>query len=200
MNTATRTAHSRTGWSLGLAALALAASASWAPAWAQPASGPGAGAGMGQPGMGQRGMGHHGMGHHGGPRGGDGMPGPGMMLSPRMLDAVKATPEQRAQIEQILGSARRDMAAQRDARRALRDEAQRVFTQPNVDATAAEALRQKMLAQHDQASRRHMQAMLEASRVLSPEQRRQMADLAKRRGEMMERHRRERESLAPAKS
>ena len=29
---------------------------------------------------------------------------------------------------------------------------------------------------------------------------RQMADLAKRRGEMMERHRRERESLAPAKS
>ena len=196
MNTASRKTNPSARWPLGLAALALAASAAWAPAWAQPAGGPGAGPGMGGPGMG-----HHGRGHHGGPGGAEGvMMGPGMLLSPRMLDAVKATPEQRAQIEQIMGAVRRDMAAQRDARRALRDEAQRVFTQPNVDAGAAEALRQKMLAQHDQASRRHMQAMVEASRVLSPEQRRQMADLAKRRGDMMERHRRERESLAPAKS
>jgi len=149
------------------------------------------------PGMGHHGKGHHGMGHHGGPGGADGMMGAGMMLSPHMLDAVKATPEQRAQIKQIMDATRRDMATQREARRALRDEAQRVFTQPNVDAAAAEALRQKILAQHDQASRRHMQAMVEASRVLTPDQRRQMADLAKRRGEMMERHRRERESLAP---
>ncbi len=195
MNTIHRPSRLHGGWTAGLAALALAAAAACAPAWAQPASGPGAGMGPG-PG-GQRGMGHHGMGHHGGPRGGEGMMGPGMMLSPRMLDAVKATPEQRAQIQQIMGAAKRDLATQRDARRALRDEAQRVFTQPNVDATAAEALRQKMLAQHDQASRRHLQAMVEASRVLTPDQRKQMADLARRRGEMMERHRRERESLAP---
>lgn len=195
MNTIHRPSRLHGGWSAGLAALALAAAAACAPAWAQPAGGPGAGMGPG-PG-GQRGMGHHGMGHHGGPRGGEGMMGPGMMLSPRMLDAVKATPEQRAQIQQIMGAAKRDLATQRDARRALRDEAQRVFTQPNVDATAAEALRQKMLAQHDQASRRHLQAMVEASRVLTPDQRKQMADLARRRGEMMERHRRERESLAP---
>ena len=193
MNAASRKTNPHARWPLGLAALALAASAAFTSAWAQPAGGPGAGPGMGGPGMG-----HHGRGHHGGAAGAEGMMGPGKMLSPRMLDAVKATPEQRAQIEQIMGAARRDMAAQRDARRALRDEAQRVFTQPNVDANAAEALRQKMLAQHEQASRRHMQAMVEASRVLSPEQRRQMADLAKRRGEMMERHRRE--SLAPAKS
>jgi Spy/CpxP family protein refolding chaperone len=82
-------------------------------------------------------MGHgigHGMGHHGGRGGGDGAMGGGMMLSPRMLDAVKATPEQRAQIKQIMDAAKRDMSAQRDANRALRDEAQRVFTQPNVDA------------------------------------------------------------------
>lgn len=199
MNTQLRTNNLRGGASLGLAALALAAAVACAPAWAQPASGPG-GPGAG-PGMGYGGKGHHGMGHHGGARGGaEGMMGPGMMLSPRMLDAVKATPEQRAQIKQIMDKARADMSAQREARRALRDEAQRVFTQPNVDANAAEALRQKMLAQHDQASRRHLQAMVEASRVLSPEQRQQMASLAKRRGEMMERHRRERESLAPGKS
>jgi len=192
MNSTSRTPVVRSGSLLGLRALALAAALAAAPAWAQPAGGPGMG-----PGMGHHGKGHHGMGHHGGPGGADGMMGAGMMLSPHMLDAVKATPEQRAQIKQIMDATRRDMATQREARRALRDEAQRVFTQPNVDAAAAEALRQKMLAQHDQASRRHMQAMVEASRVLTPDQRRQMADLAKRRGEMMERHRRERESLAP---
>lgn len=174
-----------------LAALALAAAAAFGPVWAQPMGGPGGHGGHGGPG------GHARMGHHGG---GEGMMGgSGMMLSPRMLDAVKATPEQRAQIQQIMQAARRDMTSQREARRAVREEAQRVFTQPNVDAAAAEAVRQKMLAQHDQTSRRHLQAMVEASRVLTPEQRKQMAELAKRRGEMMERHRRERESLAPAK-
>lgn len=191
MNTHSRSTNILRRCAPGMAALALAAAAACAPAWAQPAGGPG-GPGAG-PGMGM-GMGQHGMGHHRG----EGMgAGPGMLLSPRMLDAVKATPEQRAQIKQIMDAARRDMGTQREARRALRDEAQKVFTQPNVDANAAEALRQKMLAQHDQASRRHMQAMVEASRVLTPEQRKQMADLAKRRGEMMERHHRERESLAP---
>lgn len=189
MNTPSRSSSPRRGWQMALSALALAASAAYTPAWAQPAGGPGAGPGMGQHGMGHRGMGHD--GRHG---------GDGMMMSPRMLDAVKATPEQRAQIRQIMDKARTDMAAQRESRKALRDEAQRVFTQPNVDANAAEALRQKMMAQHDQASKRRMQAMVEASRVLSPEQRRQMADLAKRRGEMMERHRRERQSLEPGKS
>ena len=190
MNANPRSTTTRARLPLGLAALALAVSAAVAPVWAQPAAGgPGAGPGMGQ----------HGMGRHGG-HGGEGMPGMGMMLSPRMLDAVRATPEQRAQLKQIMDGARRDLATQRDARKALRDEAQRVFTQPNVDANAAEALRQKMLAQHDQASKRRMQAMVEASRVLTPDQRKQMADLAKRRGEMMERHRRERETLAPGKS
>lgn len=193
MNTLTRTLKPRSGWALPLAALALAASAVCVPTWAQPAGGPGAGPGMGPPGMGHRGMGH------GGPRGGEGKGG-GMMMSPRMLDAVKATPEQRAQIKQIMDKARTDMAALRESRKALREEAQRVFTEPNVDANKAEAVRQKMMAQHDQASKRRMQAMVEASRVLTPDQRRQMADLAKRRGEMMERHRRERQSLEPGKS
>jgi protein CpxP len=44
-----------------------------------------------------------------------------------------------------------------------------------------------MLAQHDQASKRMMQAMLEASRVLTPEQRAKMADMAGQRRAMMER-------------
>ena len=46
-----------------------------------------------------------------------------------------------------------------------------IFTTPNVDANAAESVRQQMLVQHDQASKRTLQAMLEISRVLTPEQR-----------------------------
>ena len=87
------------------------------------------------------------------------------------------------------------MMAQHEAGRALREQSMKLFTQPTVDANAAEALRQQMLQQHDQASRRMMQAMIEASRVLTPEQRKQMADrMAQRRG-MMERHMQERATL-----
>jgi Spy/CpxP family protein refolding chaperone len=138
----------------------------------------------------------HGRGDHGAMMGG----GPGMHLSGRMLDLVKATPEQRSQIQQIMQTARTDMQAQRDARQALRDESMKLFTQPNVDATAAEALRQKMLAMHDASSKRMMQAMLDASRVLTPEQRQQLADTMAKRRDMMQRHMQERRALGGAKS
>lgn len=116
--------------------------------------------------------------------------GGGMMAglhSQRMLDAVDASPEQRAQIRQIMDAARNDLKAQREAGRGLHDQARQLFTQPTVDANAAEVLRKQMLAQHDLASQRMMQALLEVSRVLSPEQRAKLADLAGQRRAMMER-------------
>jgi Spy/CpxP family protein refolding chaperone len=113
----------------------------------------------------------------------------------RMLDAVKATPEQRTQVQQILQAARTDLQAQHEAGRKLRDQGQALFAQPAVDARAAEALRQQMLAQHDQATQRMMQAMLDVSRVLSPEQRKTLADSMARRRTLMERHQQERQPL-----
>jgi len=131
---------------------------------------------------------------HGGP-GGAGM---GMMAGrhhiERMLDAVNASADQRAQIKQIMKAAADDLRAQRDSGRKLHQDMQTLFTQPTVDARAAEALRQQMLAQHDQASKRMLQAMLDASRVLTPEQRQTLADKMAQRRAMMERHRAERES------
>lgn len=130
---------------------------------------------------------------------GDGRAGHGMMMfgghgMTRMLDQVNATAEQRSQIEQITKAARADLMAQHDAGRALRDQAVQLFTQPTVDANAAEALRQQMLAQHDRASQRTMQAMLEISRVLTPEQRQQLAEQMKQRADTMRKHRSERSS------
>lgn len=139
-------------------------------------------------------------GPHGGPgghdmHGGMGMMGGGPRMAERMLDSVNATAEQRAQVKQILQAAQADMQAQREAGRKLREQGQALFAQPTVDARAAEALRVQMLAQHDQASKRKMQVMLDVSRVLTPEQRKTLADRMAKRRAMMERHHSERQAL-----
>jgi Spy/CpxP family protein refolding chaperone len=170
--------------SLGLS-LALSLALTAAPALAQTDGGTarsaaqhGAHGEQGQRGeRGERG-GHHGM-HAGMQAGmGQGPMGYGMaqqLFNPRLLDSVGATAEQKAQLRQIMDSARTDMKALHDSGSHLREQTRALLTQPNVDARAAEALRQQMLAQHDQVTRRMMQATLDASRVLTPEQRQQLA-------------------------
>ena len=135
----------------------------------------------------------HGMDH------GMGLGNPRMMG--RMLDAVNASAEQRAQIKQITDAARADMKAQHVTSRKLREDGAALFAQPTVDARAAESLRQQMLAQHDQASKRQLQTMLDISRVLTPEQRKTLAERMTQRRSMMERQRAERMSVdtAPAR-
>jgi Spy/CpxP family protein refolding chaperone len=129
------------------------------------------------------------------------MHGGGMMGSPkmaeRMLDGIGASAEQRTQIRQLVEAAQKDMSAQRESGRTLREQAARLFAEPTVDARAAETLRQQMLAQHDTASKRMTQLMLDVSRVLTPEQRKQMAERMAQRRTMMERHRHERQQQRP---
>ena len=169
----------RGGFRLLVAAVVLAVlSAIALSAWAQPHQG--------------------GMGRHGGWMG---SPEHMSRMIDGMLDGVSATDEQRTQIKQIAQSAAADLKAQRETGRALRERSLQLFTQPNVDANAVESLRQQMLQHHDQTSRRMTQAMLDASRVLTPEQRVKLAERMKQRGEMVERHHRERRQLeAPSKS
>ena len=130
-----------------------------------------------------------------GGRGGHGM-GPGMMMfqgSPErlghvidhMLDGLSATDAQRSQIKQIAQAAAADLKAERESGRALREQGLQVFTAPTVDAAAAESVRQQMLAQHDQGSRRMLQAMLDISRVLTAEQRAKLGERMKQRQAVM---------------
>jgi len=137
----------------------------------------------------------------GGPGGHEMGTGPllGGML-PRMLDRVNATAEQRAQIQQIIERNAADRQAQREAGREMRDQAMALFTQPTVDANAVEALRQRQMALADAASKRMTASMLEISRVLTPEQRTQIASDMQQRGEMMRRHYHERQALDAPKS
>ena len=122
--------------------------------------------------------------------------GPGMMFggSPErvgrmidhMLDGVSASDPQRSQIKQIAQAAAVDLKSQREATRGLRERAMQALTAPNLDANAAEALRQQMSSQHDQSSRRMMQAMLDISRVLTPEQRVKLGERFKQRSAQRE--------------
>jgi Spy/CpxP family protein refolding chaperone len=181
LSTATRSPIGRNmRWLLAATCIAVS-SATALSAWAQPMPG----AGM---------MGHHeSRGGHGGPE------QIGRQLD-HMLDGLNATDAQRAQIKQIAQAAEADLKTQRDAGRALRDKQMQIFTAPTVDANAAEAVRAQMVAQHDQVSRRTTQAMVEASKVLTPEQRAKLGERLKQRqaqmNERMQRMDRER-SAAP---
>jgi len=130
---------------------------------------------------------HH--GHHAG-----GVMGGSPRHVERMLDSVNATDAQRAQVRQIAEAAAAETKDRRVAARSLRQQQMELFAQPTV-----EALRRQMLAEHDQTSQRMTQAMLDISRVLTPEQRAQMAEKQKDRRELMKKHHRERRQLdAPA--
>ncbi len=142
--------------------------------WAQPA--PGMGGGMGMHGH------HHGGGMMGSPE------GMARMLD-HMLDGLNATDDQRAQIKQIAQAASADLRAQRQASRGLHQRWLQIFTAPNIDAAAAESLRQQMLVQHDQASRRMTQAMVDMARVLTPDQRAKIGQRIQDRMDRMERMR-----------
>lgn len=116
----------------------------------------------------------------------------------RLLDSVKATPEQRSQVKALVQAAMSDMKAQRESGKALRQRDAELFSAPNVDARAVEALRQQKLAQMDQASKRMMQLRLDVARVLTPEQRKQLTERRSAREQMMERHMHERRALEGA--
>jgi periplasmic protein CpxP/Spy len=135
----------------------------------------------------QHGHGEHGggMGMHGGGGGMMGNPERMGRVMDHMLDGLNATDAQRGQIKQIAQAAATDMKAQRESNRALHEKAMQIFTAPNVDAAAAEQVRQQMLAQHDQMSKRTLQAMLDASKVLTPEQRAKLGERMKQRSDTM---------------
>ena len=117
----------------------------------------------------------------------------------RMLDGVDATDAQRAQIRQIFQAAAADLKVQHEADRALREKQMQIFAAPTVDAAAAESVRLQMQAQHDAVSKRMLQAMLDASKLLTPEQRAKMGENMKNRdGRMHDRMQRSSGKPRPA--
>lgn len=157
-------------------------------AQAQPAGPSGMMGGMG---------GMHAAAHQGSGHGGMGMGMGDGMMSERMLAAAGASAEQKAKVRDILKAAQDDQLKQRAGGLELHQQMLALMSAPQIDAAAAESLRQKMEARHDAASKRHLQVMLDVGAVLTPEQRQKLAERMKTRRDMMDRHHRERQAIEP---
>ena len=93
---------------------------------------------------------------------------------------VDATETQKQQLAPIVKAAARDLLPMRDRMRDARQQAVTLLSQATVDRAALEALRANQLQLAEQASRRLTQALADVADVLTPEQRKQLAERAAR--------------------
>jgi len=113
----------------------------------------------------------------------------GAMQKARNLQAIGASAAQQSQIQAILKQARDDVRLQHQASGNLHQQLAQLLAAPAVDASAAESVRQKILAQQDSTSQRMLQARLQVAEVLTPEQRQKLLALnEQQRAKWQERH------------
>ena len=94
---------------------------------------------------------------------------------------VDATEAQKLQLGPIVKAAARDLLPMRDRMREARAQAVTLLSAPTVDRVALEALRAGQLQLAEQASRRFTQALADVADVLTPEQKKQIAEHVARR-------------------
>jgi Spy/CpxP family protein refolding chaperone len=89
---------------------------------------------------------------------------------------LDATAEQQAKLATIAKAAVADLRPLQEKARAARAQAVTLLTAPTVDRSAIERLRAENIGLAETASKRIAQALADAAEVLSPEQRRKVAD------------------------
>jgi Spy/CpxP family protein refolding chaperone len=89
---------------------------------------------------------------------------------------IDATEAQRQQLAPIVKAAARDLLPLRAKMHEARRQAIELLSQDIVDRAALEALRADQLRQAEQASQRFIQALADVADVLTPEQRKQLAE------------------------
>jgi Spy/CpxP family protein refolding chaperone len=90
---------------------------------------------------------------------------------------IDATTAQQDKLRAIVRDAVKDLLPVREKIMAARATARDLLTQETVDRAALEKFRTDMLATHDAVSKRLVQAVADAAEVLTPEQRRKIADM-----------------------
>jgi periplasmic protein CpxP/Spy len=95
-----------------------------------------------------------------------------------MLHSVDATPDQQTKLHAIIEAAVKDLDPIRKDLAGTRAEMTSLLSAPQVDRAAVEKLRGERVAEMDQASKRMTEALLDAADVLTPEQRKKLADTA----------------------
>lgn len=98
-----------------------------------------------------------------------------------VLAEVDATPEQKAQIKDIVTAATKDLQTLRAQHASARKQLHELFTAATIDRTRLEALRAEHLQALDAASKRCLTALADAADVLTPEQRAKLGEKMARR-------------------
>ena len=96
---------------------------------------------------------------------------------------VDATPEQKDKLTAVAKDLARDMAPLRGKMKAARSQGIELMAAPTLDRAAIEKLRAEQIALADTSSKRVTQALADAAEVLTPEQRKKLADRAQKFGE-----------------
>jgi Spy/CpxP family protein refolding chaperone len=104
------------------------------------------------------------------------------MTALRLAD-IDATPEQKSRITAIMKGAANDLASVRSQSRELRRKSAQLLAASSIDRAQLETLRLQQVQLHETASRRMLQAMMDAAEVLTPEQRAKLAEHRQRRYE-----------------
>lgn len=95
---------------------------------------------------------------------------------------IDATPEQQTKLQGIAKALVRDMAPMRGAHVEVMQRGRSLLTGATVDAAEVEKFRAEQVARMDAMTKRVSQALVEAASVLTPEQRRRIADRLPRPG------------------
>src|ERR1700730_9755725 len=103
-------------------------------------------------------------------------------MTKHMAIELDATADQQAKIAGIAKAAAGDLRALREKAQAARAQAVTLLTGPTIDRTAIERLRAEQIGLAETASKRIAQALADGAEVLSPQQRRQVADWIASRG------------------
>jgi periplasmic protein CpxP/Spy len=90
---------------------------------------------------------------------------------------IDATAEQQDKLRAIVRAAVKDLLPVREKMLAARATGRELLIQPTVDRAALEKLRADQIATHEAVSKQLVQAVTDAADVLSPEQRRKIADM-----------------------
>jgi len=109
-------------------------------------------------------------------------------MTKHMAIELDATHDQQVKLANIAKAAVTDLRPLKEKAQGARAQAVTLLTAPTIDRTAIERLRAEQIGLAETASKRIAQALADAADVLSPEQRRKVADWMARRGPWMPWH------------
>ena len=104
-------------------------------------------------------------------------------MTKHMAIELDATQDQQVKLASIAKAAVADLRPLREKAQAARTQAVTLLTAPTIDRTAIERLRAEQVGLAETASKRIAQALADAADVLSPDQRRKVADWMAHRGQ-----------------